>query len=71
MGSLNALPGVLDTILAEMCGGGEEDSQPPRCYESLVPIVPRVLPEVRSLMQILQCSFEVSDASSLSRKRGW
>lgn len=42
--------------------------QGPRCGESLVPIVPRTLPEVHNLMRILQCSFEVGDASSFRRK---
>lgn len=40
----------------------------PRCYESLVPVVPRTPPEVRNLMRISQRSLEVSDASLFRRK---
>lgn len=39
-----------------------------RCYESLVPIVPKTLPEVHNLMWISQPSSLVGDASTYRRK---
>lgn len=39
-----------------------------RCYESLVPIVPKTLSEVRNLMWISQPPSQVGDASTFGRK---